>query len=210
MTIFVVPTAGVKPKDAFAHVFSSPSQFEKVWSYANALLAPDEHIEHMLLQNHYCLKLFPGVLVLTNRRAIFVTRGVLSTTFEDFYWRMFKDVHMEERWSGSVLRFTTVNNQVYQICNLPQHTARDAFGFVQRIEEPAFEFRRWQRLEEERAAARGVPLPADTIFRPSDSTLTTAVSNTEESIGLLKRLRDSGAIDENEYQQRLHALVDKI
>jgi len=233
MAIFIVPTQGVKPKSAFASCFPA-ADFEKIWSYAHSLMAEGEHIEHMFMQNRWCLKIFPGVLVLTNRRAIFIKRGVLSTTFDDFYWRMFKDVQKEERWSGSVLRFTTVNNRMYQMLNIPQDAARGAYAFAQAIEELAFEFRRYQRLEEERASARGVALPADTVFQPTtrspyapqntafpssqpepqpsaSSFSGTAVPSDglAQAIADLKALRSQGVIDEQEYQNRLRILIEQ-
>lgn len=229
MAIFVVPTAGIKPKSSFAASF--PSNFEKIWSYARSLMAEGEHIEHLFMQNRWCLKIFPGVLVLTNRRAIFIQRGLLSTTFQDFYWRVFKDVQKEERWSGSVLRFTTVNNNMYQMFNIPQNEARGAYAFAQSIEEMAFEFRRWQRLEEERAAARGIALPAETVlqqtsgssfapqntpFPPPVSQPTVVPSSAGQEDGLqkaimdLKRLRAEGVLEEKEYQNRLRILIEQL
>lgn len=227
MAIFVVPTAGVKPKSAFASSFP-PAQFEKIWSYARSLMAEGEHIEHLFMQNRWCLKIFPGVLVLTNRRAIFIQRGLLSTTFQDFYWRVFKDVQKEERWSGSVLRFTTVNNNMYQMFNIPQNEARGAYAFAQAIEEMAFEFRRYQRLEEERAAARGIALPAENVLQPTTQSVyapqnttfpassASSVAVNEQSDGLqkeimnLKRLRAEGVLEEKEYQNRLRILIDQL
>lgn len=229
MAIFVVPTTGVKPKSSFSASF--PSNFEKIWSYAHALMAQGEHIEHLFMQNRWCLKIFPGVLVLTNRRAIFIRRGWLSTTFQDFYWRVFKDVQKEEHWSGSVLRFITVNNNMYQMFNLPQNEARGAYAFSQSIEEMAFEFRRWQRLEEERAAARGIALPAETIlqqtsgasFAPQNASFPAphappAVAQNcvgqedvlQKAIMDLKRLRAEGFLGEKEYQNRLRILIDQF
>lgn len=223
MAIFVVPTQGVKPKSSFAASFN-PSTFEKIWSYAHSLMAEGEHIEHMFMQNRWCLKIFPGVLVLTNRRAIFIQRGLLSTTFQDFYWRVFKDIQKEERWSGSVLRFTTVNNNVYQMFNIPQTEARAAYGFAQAIEEMAFEFRRWQRLEEERAAARGIALPAEnvlqqttqSVYAPQNVSFPSPPPAPVENDGLqkaimdLKRLRAEGVLEEKEYQNRLRILIDQL
>ena len=234
MAIFVVPTSSVKPKSAFAASFTG-SDFEKVWDYTRALMAEGEHIEHLIMQNRWSLKIFPGVLALTNRRAIFIQRGLLSTTFQDFYWRVFKDIQKEERWSGSVLRFTTLNNSVYQMFNVPQQEARGAYSFAQSIEEMAFEFRRWQRLEEERAAARGVALPAEQVFQQTNQSsfapqntsfpspqpiqnLTTVSDNSAalQSDGLqkaimdLKRLRAEGVLEEKEYQNRLRILIDQL
>lgn len=228
MAIFVVPTAGVKPKSSFAASFS-PSNFEKIWSYARSLMAEGEHIEHLFMQNRWCLKIFPGVLVLTNRRAIFIQRGLLSTTFQDFYWRVFKDVQKEERWSGSVLRFTTINNNMYQMFNIPQTEARGAYAFAQAIEEMAFEFRRWQRLEEERAAARGIALPAETVlqhtagasFAPQNTSFPAPPApptqppvgqedGLQKAIMDLKRLRAEGVLEEKEYQNRLRILIDQL
>lgn len=234
MAIFVVPTSGVKPKSSFAASFSA-SNFEKIWSYARSLMAEGEHIEHLFMQNRWCLKIFPGVLLLTNRRAIFIQRGLLSTTFQDFYWRVFKDIQKEERWSGSVLRFTTVNNNMYQMFNIPQNEARGAYAFAQAIEEMAFEFRRWQRLEEERAAARGIALPAEnvlqqttqSVYAPQNTSFPspqpvqnlTPVSDNNaafQSDGLqkaimdLKRLRAEGVLEEKEYQNRLRILIDQL
>lgn len=227
MAIFVVPTQGVKPKSSFAASFSA-SNFEKIWSYARSLMAEGEHIEHLFMQNRWCLKIFPGVLVLTNRRALFIQRGLLSTTFQDFYWRVFKDVQKEERWSGSVLRFTTVNNNMYQMFNIPQNEARSAYAFAQAIEEMAFEFRRYQRLEEERAAARGIALPAENVLQPTTQSVYAPPNTTfpapaasplaapEQSDGLqkaivdLKRLRAEGVLEEKEYQNRLRILIDQL
>ena len=92
--IFEAPSSSSAKSPAdFATDEQPQSRVDRVWEKVTPLLVPGETIEHVVVQTMAAMKLIPGALVLTNRRAIFAQSGLFKLSFHDLPWRLLLDAH---------------------------------------------------------------------------------------------------------------------
>ena len=213
---FKAPDSPKKSLNDFLGQGQPEAKLEAMWQRFSSLLIPDEQIEHFLVQNSFALKLFPGAVVLTNRRVLFAESNRMQMEFHDVMWRNLLDAKLKETWTGAVLSFQDVDGRLWGMRNLPKPLARSAYAFAQKIEELAIEFRRQRALEETRAAARGVAVeavspvsyapPALAAPSPEEGPSKTA----SEALSQLKGLWDSGLISEEEFQAKRSEILARL
>lgn len=196
------------PSD-FATEEQPQARVDRVWGKVVPLLVPGETIEHVVVQGMTAMKLIPGALVLTNRRAIFAQSGLFKLSFHDLPWRLLLDAHLTQGAMGATLVLTDIQRQEWQIEHLPKQLASRAYAYAQAVEELAIEYRRQRQLEEVRAASRGVsvhdlsPAPIATPIQPPAETV-------ESALGQLKRLADQGLISEQEYEAKKADILSRL
>lgn len=207
--IFEAPSSSSAKSPAdFATDEQPQSRVDRVWEKVTPLLVPGETIEHVVVQTMAAMKLIPGALVLTNRRAIFAQSGLFKLSFHDLPWRLLLDAHLTQGAMGSTIVLTDIQRQTWQIENLPKQLASRAYAYAQSVEELAIEYRRQRQLEEVRAAARGVtvhdlaPAPPSISAAPADSV--------EATLGQLKRLADQGLISPEEYEAKKADILSRM
>ena len=215
---FKAPESPRKDLEHFLAQGQPEARVRGLWKRMSSLLIPDEQIEHFLVQNNYALKLFPGAVVLTNRRVLFAESNRLQMEFHDVMWRNLVDAKIKETWTGAVLSFQDVDNRFWGMRNLPKPLARSAYAFAQKLEELAIEFRRQRSLEETRAAARGIGVealqaPPSVSYSPPVSEEPPSQSTARppaEALAELKDLLDQGLISEDEFQTKRAEVLNRL
>ena len=99
-TDFQAPAGIQKNLEDFLGGEQPDDKVRKIWEKVSPLLIPGEQVEHLLVQTLASMKLFPGALVLTNRRAIGLQPGMLKMSFIDLLWRNLHKVHLTEHTFG--------------------------------------------------------------------------------------------------------------
>lgn len=218
MRIFQAPSSEPKALEYFLATEQSQSQVRRVFEEVKPLMAQGEQVEHLLVQGVWALKVIPGALVLTNRRAVFLNQGVFRKSFHDVFWRDLVDAHLVEGVTGAVLGFQDVSGGITSLDCLPKIPTRHAYAYAQQLEEVAYEFRRLRNMEESRAAARGVALPMDGMesYLSTSVSSTTAVGSTppassaSNALVELKKLRDGNLITEDEYESKKKDILSRL
>lgn len=206
-TFFQGPSSS--PAKSLAN-FVTPEQkqarVERVWAKVSPLLVPGEAIEHLVVQAWTSLKVLPGAIVLTNRRAIFAQSGLFKMSFHDLPWRQLVDAHLSQGMYGATLTLLDVGHQRWGIDCLPKELASQAYAYAQQVEELAIEFRRQRQLEEVRAASKGVTLhdvaPVASSAPP--------FASVENSLQQLKSMADQGLISAAEYEAKKAEILSRM
>lgn len=212
MTVFQGPTSLQKNVADLNTAGQSVDALHRAYASIMPLLAAGEQIEHLLIQNMAALKVFPGILALTNRRVMFLDQGLLKRSFRDLFWRDLEDAHLVEGLMGATLGFQSTDGTVLSLAYLPKEAARPAYAYAQQIEELALEYRRNRSMEEARAAARGVPVERfpeqQPLSVPPAAPMATLAP--EEALGQLNALHDKGLLTDTEYQAKKTEILARL
>ncbi len=151
------------------------------------------------------------LVAITNSRIILISRGLFGGfTMKDFQWKDLQDATISEnvlpKYCGSNLNFHTLNNKNISISGVPSETANAIYSVAQAEEQAWEEKIRIRTLEETRAAAGGVFVHSGNPNNGSSNNSTTSVT---EEIEKAKRLLDSGAISDSEFQEIKSKILSK-
>jgi hypothetical protein len=144
------------------------------------------------------------LIAITNSRIIMISRGLLGGfTMRDFQWKDLHNAQISENvlsdLCGSNLSFEAMK-QAITIPGVENGAATAIYKRAQSEEQAWEEKRRIRHLEDKRAAAGGVVLHTSPSQLNNESTNRNAFSVTEE-IEKAKKLLDSGAINDVEFQE---------
>jgi len=149
---------------------------------------------------------------ITNSRIIIISRGLLGGfTMQDLQWKDLHDAQISENvlsnLCGSNLSFNTIN-QVISVPGIENSAATSIYQKAQAEEQAWEEKRRIRSLEEMRAAAGGVIVNPGSAQSGYGSSGNVSSSVTEE-IEKAKKLLDSGAINDAEFQEIKSKILSK-
>lgn len=199
----------------------------KILEHAKSLLMDDERIQHLVIQNHWSLKVFPSALIMTQKRLMLLNQGWFKMSFLDMHWRFLKNTHLSENFSGASIVFQTVDGKELSINCLPKALARKAYKFAQGIEEYAIAFQRHLWLEEENARNKlgsvpgfQAPRPAPPALAEPSPPVVQRVESQEEKLQKietqmelleeLKKLRENELVSLEEYQDKRNKLLNGL
>ena len=149
---------------------------------------------------------------ITNSRIIVISRGLFGGfTMQDFQWKDLHDAQISENVlpniCGSNLTFHAAN-QVIAVAGIESDAATLIYKKAQSEEQAWEEKRRVRGLEEKRAASGGVIVNSGAAHSNNESTGKSTTSITEE-IEKAKKLLDSGAINDAEFQEIKSTILSK-
>ena len=141
-----------------------------------------------------------------------ISRGLLGGfTMQDFQWKDLHDAKISENvlsnLCGSNLTFNAIN-QAISVPGVENVAATSIYKKAQAEEQAWEEKRRIRGLEEKRAAAGGVIVNSGSPQSGFESTAKGTNSVTEE-IEKAKKLLDSGAINDTEFQEIKSKILSK-
>lgn len=157
------------------------------------------------------------IVGITNSRVICVSRGLLGGfTMKDFQWKDLRDVQLSENvlpnTCGSNLSFSASTLDI-SVSGIEREAAVKMYKQAQSEEQAWEEKRRIRELEERRAAAGGVTLHAPAAHVPSTAASQsqggTSSFNLTDELERVKKLLDSGAINDAEYQEIKSKILSK-
>lgn len=140
----------------------------------------------------------------TNSRIIMISRGLLGGfTMEDFQWKDLHDAKISENvlpnLCGSNISFSAINQSI-SVPGVENSAAMSIYKKAQAEEQAWEEKRRIRSLEERRAASGGMIVNTGQVNSGYESGGKGSTSVTEE-IEKAKKLLDSGAINDAEFQE---------
>ena len=149
---------------------------------------------------------------ITNSRIIMISRGLLGGfTMQDFQWKDLHDAKISENvlsnLCGSNLAFNAMN-QAISVPGVENTAATSIYKKAQAEEQAWEEKRRIRGLEEKRAAAGGVIVNSGPAHSSYESAGKGSISVTEE-IEKARKLQDSGAINDAEFQEIKSKILSK-
>ena len=180
----------------------------RIYRKAMPLLTANETIEYIALQKRILFNLAPDALVITNRRVILLTIGLLgSTRMCDILTRDILDAKIELGVFRAKILIRTTNGGARLIENLLKTPAQRAYALLQEQEERSFEERRQRDLEQTRAEAGGISIGAGGLGSAShDDNFDQNVEKLEK----LKKLLDSGLITQGEFESKRQAILSRL
>lgn len=188
-------------------------QVRKAWGTISPLLIPGENVQHLLVQGMTAIKIHPGLVVLTNRRAIFAMRGLMKMSFSDLLWRNLHGAHLFETMTGGELVLQDTSGRTLRMGHLPKEPSRRAYAYAQQLEEAAFEFRRQLSMEESRAAAKGFAFSGPSAPElPLATRLNAAPVEPSplDALSTLNEMKERGLIDEDTYQSKRNEILARL
>lgn len=213
MRDFQAPTTIEKDISDFLDGTRPEDQIRKAWGTISPLLIPGENVQHLLVQGVTAMRIHPGVVALTNRRAIFAMRGLMKMSFSDLLWRNLHGAHLFETMTGGELVLQDTSGRTLRMAHLPKDPSRRAYAYAQQLEEAAFEFRRQLSMEESRAAAKGFAFSGPTAPEPPLAPkLNTATAETSplDALSTLNEMKERGLIDEDTYQVKRTEILARL
>lgn len=149
---------------------------------------------------------------ITNSRIIMISRGLLGGfTMQDFQWKDLQDAKISENvlsnLCGSNLAFNAMN-QAISVLGVENAAATSIYKKAQAEEQAWEEKRRIRGLEEKRAAAGGVIINSAPVNSNNETSSKSNLSVGEE-IEKAKKLLESGAINDAEFQEIKAKILSK-
>ena len=189
----------------------SDKAFEKL---SSTLMKDEIVVSHAVQHRIFAFWHRRIALAITNSRIVVVERGVLGGfKMKDIQWKDLHDAKIDQnvlsQYCGSNLIFGHLNGNVgaIEIDGIPDREAAEIYSRSQAEEQAWEEKRRVREIEEVRAASGGVTIHAGQ--QPSVPTAATASSSNGmlAQIENAKRLLDSGAISDVEFQEMKSKII---
>jgi len=209
--------------DRFLSDEQDPKAVEKVIGKLNDLLTSGEELLYLAVQKKPAVNLLPDSIAISNKRIFYCAPGNLGLTmnFKDISWKNIKEVSFKEEFFGS--KFICVPQQGENIVTefIPKIQARKLHQAANEQLEQYKELLRQQLLEENRAAATAVnipaPSPTPTFNLPIEEAEVIPQQKIEEAedeatlkLRKLKTLYDKQLITQEEYEQKKSAILDSL
>lgn len=209
--------------DRFLSDEQDPKAVEKVIGKLNDLLTSGEEILYLAVQKKPAVNLLPDSIAISNKRIFYCEPGNLGLTmnFKDISWKNVKEVSFKEEFFGS--KFICVPQHGENIVTefIPKVQARKLHQAANEQLEQYKEMLRQQLLEENRASASTVTIPAtpqaQTIELPVEEAVvipTPQIDEPEDETTLklrkLKTLYDKQLITQEEYESKKSAILDSL
>lgn len=209
--------------DRFLSDEQDPKAVEKVVGKLNDLLTSGEEILYLAVQKKPAVNLLPDSIAISNKRIFYCEPGNLGLTmnFKDISWKNVKEVSFKEEFFGS--KFICVPQHGENIVTefIPKVQARKLHQAANEQLEQYKEMLRQQLLEENRASASTVTIPAtpqaQTIELPIEEAVVIPTPQIEEpedettlKLRKLKTLYDKQLITQEEYESKKSAILDSL
>lgn len=168
---------------------------QKVAEDVSKILTPNEEILYIALQNKTALSMKKDAVVATSNRVICYKPGMLGrVSFEDFAWQDVKDAKIAQGFLATTFTVETVNGQRSMLGGLDKDQAKRLYAICQQMEQEWREKRRVREMEDARARAGGVymPAPAAAAAAPAEDPVA--------KLAKAKQMLDQGLISEAEYE----------
>jgi hypothetical protein len=167
---------------------------QKVAEDVSKILTPNEEILYIALQNKTALSMKKDSVVATSNRVICYKPGMLGrVVFEDFAWQDVKDAKIAQGFLATTFTVETVNGQRSMLGGLDKDQAKRLYGICQQMEQEWREKRRVREMEEARARAGGV-------YMPAPAAAAAPVEDPVAKLAKAKQMLDQGLISEAEYE----------
>jgi hypothetical protein len=116
----------------FLNEEQDPKAIEKITSKLSDLLMKNEEIGYIGVQKKPALNVFPGSIVMTNKRIIICQPKNLglSMDFTDYSWDDLEAAFVKENILGSVFSFSTKTDMQISIDYIPKTQARKMYTFA--------------------------------------------------------------------------------
>jgi hypothetical protein len=200
-----IPFVLVIPVYWFAVFYGADQRIEKVKkSLQDTLIQGENLISQGMQLRPFAFFSRRKLISITNSRVIIISRGLLGGfTMQDFQWKDLHDAKISENVlsniCGSNLTFKATN-QFISVFGVENAAATAIYKSAQAEEQAWEEKRRIRSLEEMRAAAGGVTVNSGSTQSSGESSGKSSSTVTED-IEKAKRLLDSGAINDAEFQE---------
>ena len=207
--------------DRFLSDEQDPKAVEKVIGKLNDLLTTGEELLYLAVQKKPAVNLLPDSIAISNKRIFYCEPGNLGLTmnFKDISWKNIKEVSFKEEFFGS--KFICVSQHGENIVTefIPKIQARKLHQAANEQLEQYKELLRQQLLEENRASATAVNVPAPTpsFSLPIEEAVVIPQQKLEEpedettlKLRKLKTLYDKQLITQEEYESKKAAILDSL
>lgn len=185
--------------------------FEKL---ASTIMAEEKVISQAIQHRIFALWNRRVVVAITNSRLVLIKRGLLGGfNMQDIQWKDLDDAKLNQNvlpmYCGSNLIFSHLNASVgaMEIDGIPDREASDIYTNAQAEEQAWEEKRRIRSIEEVRAASGGIAIHTGHQHAPVTGAQPSAGSAMLEQIENAKRLLDSGAISDAEFQEMKSKII---
>lgn len=188
-----------------ASTFSQDAQQE-----ALSLLVPGEQILAGITQK----TVKPKSLVLTDRRVMIISKGIIGMTFMDFNYHEVADFHYASSLTGATITVTAESGKhmgAHALGWLPKDAAKQFYTRLQEVEMQWAQSRRQLQLEQMRAASG-----ASTVHITAPEAVPAAVKqvapspSVEERLVKLEDLKAKGLLTDEEYQSKRASLIAEL
>lgn len=193
--------------------FKAPARIPKAEKKLNDTLMKDEAVLDKGMQlRPFSFFSRRKLIAITNSRIILISRGLLGGfTMQDFQWKDLKDATVSENvlpnYCGSNLTFNASQRNI-SVPGIPSDTASSIYSKAQAEEQAWEEKHRVRGLEEKRAAAGGVTINSAPVNSNIETSSKSNLSAGEE-IEKAKKLLESGAINDAEFQEIKSKILSK-
>lgn len=181
----------------------------------NSTLMKDEAVVSQAVQHRiFALWHRRVALAITNSRIVVVERGILGGfKMKDIQWKDLHDAKLDQnvlsQYCGSNLIFGHFNGNVgaIEIDGIPDREAAEIYSRSQAEEQAWEEKRRVREIEEVRAASGGVTIHTGQQQSVPAAAPASSGNGMLEQIENAKRLLDSGAISDAEFQEMKSKII---
>lgn len=197
----------------FAVFFGGHQRIKKAQEkLENTLMQGESLVMQGIQKRPFALQTRRKLVGITNSRVILISRGLFGGfTMKDFQWKDLHDAKISENvlpnLCGSNLSFSAINQSI-SVPGVENTAAMSIYKKAQAEEQAWEEKRRIRSLEERRAASGGVIVNTGQANSDYVSGGKGSTSITEE-IEKAKRLFDSGAINDVEFQEIKSKILSK-
>lgn len=143
--------------------------------YVRKYLLDSEEVFDFSHQRKYfgVYPLFPRLLVMSNRRILFITPKFFGCEFQDVLWINVQNIMLKEYMLTSTIMCKLLNGELIVMNGLSKEEALRLYKTGQKLEEQMLEYRRQLELDKNRAGASNIILNnADSVSALPSTPLT--------------------------------------
>ena len=210
--------------DRFLSDEQDPKAVEKVIGKLNDLLTTGEELLYLAVQKKPAVNLLQDSIAISNKRIFYCEPGNLGLTmnFKDISWKNIKEVSFKEEFFGSKFMCVPQHGENIVTEFIPKTQARKLHQAANEQLEIYKELLRQQVLEENRASASAISIPAITQseFKEPieiEEAVVIPLAQIEEpedettlKLRKLKTLYDKQLITQEDYESKKSAILDSL